>query len=240
MNIKMPDPLEKNAAIQNILSELKPPKSLWRWLLELFRCLGFRVIFGNMLWLSLAAAGGSLCIGLVLATAWPPYILATLFAVAPLSFLLATLLIELTERANGLYDLKMTCKYTARQLAAVHLLAFSGMGAVFCVFLSTQVDKKAPNTFFTALAISLCALLLCGLLALFFIRRLGLRWIHSAALWGVLSVVPVVICRMEWESFLYSLPLWVTAGLAALLLFLYLWEIGKMISKPRPEVFKTC
>ena len=240
MNMIMPDPLEKNASIEKILSAVKRPKSLWSWLVELFRCLGFRVIFSNTLWLTLASAGGAVCIGLLVTEVGIPYVLAILFPITPLLFQLVTLLIELTERASGLYDLKMSCKYTADQLTAVHLITYSGLSLLFCVFLSAQIDRKYAYDFFTPFALSLCALLLYGILSLILIRRFRWRWTHTAAAWGVLSTVPVVIMRMEWDGFLSNLPIWVTAGVVVLLLLLYLREIGKMISQPNPEVFKIC
>lgn len=240
MNLMMPDPLEKNAAVAHILSAAPRKKSLWGWLREMVRDLGFRVLLGHTLWLTLAAVGASVGLALLLMAARLPLVSTLVFAASPLMFLLAALVTELSERASGLLELKMTCKYTARQLAAVHTLWLSWLGVLFCGFFSACMVRDGTPEFLNLLALSLCALLLYALLSLFLQRRFRWRFTYTAALWGVVSLAPVVAVHDKWELFLLRLPLWATAALAVLLLILVLWEIGKMISKPRPEVYKSC
>jgi hypothetical protein len=235
MNIQMPDPIEKNAAIESILSYgLIRPKSLWGQLAELYRSLGLRAIFWDTGQSVVIAICISICFGLMLYFMRTRYIYASLFVLSPMLFLLSTLTTEIIERAGGLHELKMTCKYTPQQVAAFRMLCFSGLGVVSCVLMTASIPHK-PMEFLRLLSLSLSALFLYALLITGILQRLRGRNMFVAAAWAVTGLLPPLIWGQAWDTFLSRLPMFITAGIAILSAVLYLMELKKFILTTKME-----
>jgi hypothetical protein len=173
MNIIELSQNEKDRAIEAILSRgLSKPKSLWGHLWEIYRALGLRYIFLDTAQAIIMTVFAAIVfIGLY--PLWPEqHIYAALFAAAPVFFIFVVLFTETIERLSGLYELKMTCKYTVRQIAAFRVLCFSLVGVVFCTLTSLYFSRlQLAYDFFRAFSISLCALFLCAFLTISVLRR---------------------------------------------------------------------
>lgn len=240
MNIVEPSQNEKDREIEDILSKgLSKHKSLWWYLREIYRALGLRYIFLNTwqsVFMTVAAIFGFF---LLYPLSAGQYIYTALFAVAPIFFILIVLLSETLERVGGLYELKMTCKYTVQQIVAFRVLCFSLMGAVFCAFMSIYFSRlPVVHDPFRAFSISLCALFLCSLLTLFILRRFNWKWIHFAAvlLWMAVGFLPAWIFGERWESFLSRIPVALTVFVAVIACALFLKEIKKLMNIHNREV----
>lgn len=239
MNIIKPSPAEKEKAIEYILAQgLVKPKSLWQYLEELYRALGFRYLFVNTVQPVLISV--ALMTGFILLYPWPTeqYKNALLFATAPLFFIFAVVLTETVERSSPLYDLKMTCKYTIQQITAFRVFVFFLLGMVFCTLLSLFAGISEVADFFRAFSLSLCALFFCSLLSIFFLRRFPWRWIHllPGMLWLVLGFSPLWLLQERWELFLSQVPVALTTTFAAIALGLYIKELKMLMDISRRGV----
>lgn len=234
-----PSPEEKERAIAHILVRgLTRPKSLWRHLHELYRSLGFRHLFLNTALPVIASV--ALMIGFIALFPLPydEYRHAVLFAAAPVFFIFVVLLTDMAERMSGLFELKMTCKYTIRQIAAFRVLCFSLMGTVLCTLANLFIRFSDMNSFFRALSLSLCALFLFSFLGISVMRYFNSRWMHWAPVWLWMAVgpLPIWLFKKQWESFLSQAPVAITALIAAVALALFLRELQKLITIPQREV----
>jgi len=239
MNIDMPSFEEKERAIEYILSEgLTKPKSLWRHLYEMYRALGFQYLFLNTAQPVIISV--ALMFGFIALFPLSPekYINTVLFASAPVFFISVVLLTETAERISGMYELKMTVKYTIRQITAFRLVSFSLTGTVLCTVTGLYCRFSDGYHFLRAYSISLCALFLCSFLSMFIMRHFHWKWIHTTPLllWIGFDLLPVVIFRERWETFLASIPVVVTSFIAVTAFTLFLMELKKIIITHEREV----
>ncbi len=240
MNMIEPSQNEKDRAIENILSKgLSTPKSLWGYLCEIYRALGIRYIFldtGLAIIMTIIATIGFIRL-YPLSLEQYPY--AMLFALAPVFFLFVVLFAETIERVSGLYELKMTCKYTVQQITAFRVLCFSLMGAVFCAFTSLYFSRlPVAYDFFRAFSLSLCALFLCSFLTIFIIRRFSQNWIYFTAmlLWMAIGFLPVRVFGQWWELFFSQIPVTVTVFVAVIACALFFMEIKNLMKIRKRKV----
>jgi len=239
MNMIEPSPDEKERAIESILAHgLTRPKPLWRHFHELYRALGFRHLFLNTAQPVISSV--ALMAGFIALFPLPynEYKNAVLFAAAPVFFIFVVLLTETAERLNALYELKMTCKYTVRQIAAFRVLCFSLMGTVFCTLAHLFIRFPDAGSFFRALSLSLCALFLFSFLGIAVMRHFRSRWMHwsTVLLWAAVGPLPALVFNKQWEWFLAGMPIALTAWIAAAALFLFLREIRQFITMQKSEV----
>lgn len=240
MNIIEPSQYEKDKAIEDILSKgLSRPKSLWGYLSDIYSALGFRYIFFDLAFPIAMTVLASIGFFVLYPLTLEQYIYATLFAIAPIFFIFIVLFTETMEQINGMYELKMTCKYTIQQVAAFRVLCFSFLGTVFCTFISLYYSQLSrAYSFFNIFSLSLCALFLCALLTIFIMRHFNGKWIHFSAmlLWNVIGFMPIWILGEQWELFLSQIPVAITMFVAASACALFLMEIKKLINTHKREV----
>lgn len=240
MNIIEPSQYEKDKAIEDILSKgLSKPKSLLGYLGNLYSALGFRYIFFEMAFPIVMTVIATICFIVLYPLTLEQHLYATLFAIAPLFFLFIVLFTETMEQINGLYELKMTCKYTILQIAAFRVLCFSFLGTMFCTFISLYFSRlSAVYSFFKTVSLSLCALFLCAFLAISLMRHFNWKWIHFSAmlLWITLSFMPIWILGERWELFLSQIPAAITMFAAVIACSLFLMEIKKLMNTHKREV----
>jgi len=233
MNIS---PDERDKSIEAILAGgLTRPVSTWRYLRGMYSSLGIRVIFWESAPAMLLSA--VVALGYILLTAMQSAFLnaeenlsAMLFLLSPVLFISMTVSTEAIERMNGLYEIKMTGKYTIRQITAFRLLCFSLVGTVFAVTANTAVYhimtvEMQTGYFFQMLSIALCSLFLCSLLIITVMRKFRSGWYLGAIIWAVAAMLPGLIFREAWNTFLLNIPTAVALGIAAVAYILFLREI---------------
>ena len=242
MNIPMPDENEKSVAIETILAKgLIRRKSLFQQLNELYRNIGLRRIFWDITDIMVITFMSTLLLVFVLKDliAQKSMVFGILFAISPFMFLFLSLITEAKERMTGLYELKMTCKYTIRQISAFRMLCFSGAGMAFSGLISVTLAFWDGNQeFWQILVISLCALFLYSLLMIAAMNRLHRNWSYyvPSIVWALLSILPLKLFGEQWESFLRQVPFGIALGFLCILVWLYLWEIKQLIYSNEREV----
>jgi len=230
-------PEERDRAIGNILSEgLTQPVTTPRFFLNMWRSLGFHVIFHGALpaiLLSIIFAFGY--IGLIslqsarLNLAWINHSLLFLFA--PALFIWLTLSTEAIERFDGIYDLKMTCRYTIRQITALRLVCFSIIGMLFALVGSLVLfDTIGSGYFLQMLSLALASLFFCTFMIVHIMRRFNKGWYIGTLLWLFFATLPIMLFGAEWNNLLTHLPPALALGITVVTSLLFLREI-KIISK---------
>jgi len=244
MNIS---PEERDNAIEAILSKgLTPPVPTWAFLRDMCKSLGPRAIFWDFapgILVSVMVAAGYVALG-IMPLAWiddwinmPLSLYSSLFLLSPALFIGLTISTEAIERLDGLYDLKMTCRYTIRQIMAFRLLSFSLCGTIFTVVGSAAISSM-PETgcFMQLFSLALCSLFLCSLLIIHTMRRLHCGWYLGAAIWTGVGLLPIIIFRQAWENLLSHIPPAITLCVAAVAFLLFLREIKIAVQTTR-EVY---
>lgn len=242
MNIIELSQNEKDNAIEDILLKgLSKPKSLWRYLCDIYRALGFRYIFLDMGYAMIMTVAATIGFLILYPLTPKQHIHATLFAVAPVFFIFIVLFTETIEKVSGLYELKMTCKYTVHQITTFRVLCFSLIGAMFCTLTSIYFNRSSiVYDFFRLLSLSLCALFLCAFLTTFVIRRFNWKWNHLSVLvfWIAIALLPAWIIDEQWELFLSQIPVTLSVLGAVIACILFLLETRKLMNIREREV--TC
>jgi len=212
----------------------------------MYNSLGPRVIFWDFkpgILVSVMVAVGYVALG-TWPLAWiddwinmPLSLYSSLFLFSPALFIGLTASTEAIERLGGLYDLKMTCRYTIRQITAFRLLSFSLFGTIFTVAGSAVISSMPETGYFMQLfSLALCSLLLCSLLIIHAMRRWHCGWYLGAAIWTGIGALPIIIFRQAWENLLSHLPPAITLCVAAVAFLLFLREI-KIAVQTTKEVY---
>ena len=240
MKIIEPSQYERDKAIEEILSKgLRKPKSLWGYVSNIYNTLGLRYIFFDMAFPIIMTIIATFGFIVLYPLTLERHLYAMVFAIAPIFFVFIVLFSEMAERVNGMYELKMTCKYTIQQISAFRVLCFSLLGTVFCTFISLYFSLLWVDfSFYKILSLSLCALFFCALLTLFLMRHYNWKWIHFAimVLWIVVSYVPVRILGEKWELFLSQIPVVITMLVAVITCNLFLMEVKILLNTSKREV----
>jgi hypothetical protein len=225
-------PDERDRAIEAILTKgLTRPVPIWAFLRDMWRNLGPKLIFWDLapaVLVSCVVLLGYITLILLqlsrLETAWNVY--AMLFLFSPILFISLTVCTEAIERLGGIYEIKMTSKYTIRQITTFRLLSFALAGTVFTVLGSIFLSSAWEALQFVQLfSLALSSLFLCSLLTIYTMRRLRGGWYIGAIIWTAIGVLPVLLFRENWDSFLSSLPPAVTLGVAVIACVFFLREI---------------
>jgi hypothetical protein len=225
-------PNERDSAIETILSKgLTKPMPTWAFLWDMWRKLGFRVIFWETsAALLISCAVAVMYIALIMYAVIPleaaRNIHAMLFLFSPAVFICLTLCTEAIERTGGLYEIKMTSKYTIRQITAFRLLCFSLLGMVFTVLGSAAISAVwGTMHFMKVFLLGLCSLFLCSLLIIYVMRCMRGGWYKGAIIWTAAGVLPLLFFREAWENLLSGLPIAITLGVTAVACVLFAREI---------------
>lgn len=230
-------PNERDKAVEAILREgLTRPVSTPTFLLNIYRNLGFRVIFRGALpgiMLScLIAVAYIVLVGMqseLMNMSRNYYTLLFLFS--PALFMGLTLSTEAIERVDGLYELKMTCRYTIRQITAFRLLCFSLVGTIFAVVGSLIFYSVTEAGYLLQLlSLALSSVFLCTLLIIYTMRRLRMGWYIGAGIWLALGTLPIALFGQQWNTLLSHLPPAITLSVAVISFGLFLREI-KIITR---------
>ena len=165
MNYKLPCSKEKTAIIQAIVEQgLRTPQTMKNQLKELILCIGYLNLIrdmGDVLLIVLMLGLGILSVVVI---GLGDSLLHTVgYAFAPAIYGLLALITECKERMLGLYDIKMTCKYSLHQLTAVKLLLFSFIGIISSLFLSLAFF---PGAFIRSFITSMISLFFFSLIVI--------------------------------------------------------------------------
>ena len=223
---------EKNASIEFILARgLRKPRTTRSRILEMIRGIGFRYIFWDTGYSLLFAAVTNSIVAALFAV-WPDdYRYTASVAVAPLMFLLIMAFAETAERTCGLYELKQTCHYTVRQIAALRVVCYSVGGAAFTAIIAVMGAKDAYE-FLSLFPLCLSALFICAALSLTVTRFARSKWANAAfsAAWVFVSAAPAFSLNEKWETLLGGVPAILSAIIAAAGAAVFMYQIARMIS----------
>ena len=233
MNIS---PNERDKAIASILDVgLTRPVTTWGYLRDMYHNLGLRVIFWESAPAMLLSVAVALVYILVIASQFTffnadEHLSAMLFLFSPALFISMTVCTEAIERMSGLYEIKMTSKYTIRQITAFRLLCFSLIGTIFAVIANVVIypimaTELRSGFLFQMISVALCSLFLCSLLITTILRRFRSGWYLGAIIWAVLGMLPVLIFREAWNAFLLDIPPAVALSFAVVAYILFIREI---------------
>lgn len=217
MHIDYPTDSEREASIAAILAAgLEPKPSLVRELCGLCRAIGLRGVLSGvgdcvLLAVLLAGCAGFPLLAVLLKSPASPGLLYPLTACAPLLYAALLLLTFWKEKQLGTQELKMTVRYDLRQLTAMRLVLFSGIGALGDALFAAIAAAHSQDALLFAqlLSLSLGALFLYVTLTLAGLLYLPARvQALLPAFWCILCALPPFLTTQEQlEGILSGLPL---------------------------------
>lgn len=210
MSIQKLSEAEKDFAISEIVEKgVIKPGDRFRKMLEAGRACTFRTLFfgvGDCFLLGILIA---VCIWLLLIQADSQVIVCMVFAVSPFAYIASYLLTAWKEHRLQLYDIKMTCKYTVRQIYAFRMIYFSGINIFLNVLmLSLLMHFRLPVIdFWKILGLSFASIFLYGIIMLVFqIRGMPyLTMMLPPLLWGMLNAFVIAFYGEKLETMLLNL-----------------------------------
>lgn len=223
--------IEKEKAIQRIVRQgIVSPADRIREIVTASKACSFRTLFfgvGDCLFLGMLI---TLCLWSFLLRFTIKTILCSVFALSPFAYISCFLLTTWKEHLVQLYEVKMSCHFTIRQVIALRMiyLSFGNMlinTAALSLFAQTQA---AVLPFWKTLGLSFAALFLYGVFMLFF--QIKGRMVLSAAIpavvWGLFSFFITVCYGNRVETLLLNLTgtlvfLVASCSFAAYLFMLY-------------------
>lgn len=237
MSMIMPNEEEKKRSICLILDKGIPEEThLHSRIPELIRAIGLR----NLFWGTWDCIFLALLAGMVLgaffaipSAVYQPLLPLGLLLVSPAVYGLLHFLTMWKELQTGLYEIKMTCHYTLKELTALRMAFFGGASALLDVIfvLCIQHQAQFALSFFQMMGISLSALFLYGAATLFLFSHVKGRyqWILPAA-WCIACVSPVIL-HADVLGFLMNIPNAVALISALLTFVLFFVELEYNLSK---------
>lgn len=236
MSIKMLSEEEKKQSINFILDKGVPSKKhLQIKIPELIGEIGLRNLFwGTWDCIFLALLGG-ITIGtlFVIPSAMYKQLLPIgLLLISPAIYGLLHFLTMWKEQQIGLYEIKMTCHYSLKELTALRMAFFGGASAFLDVFFMLCLQQQAEIffSFFQMLGISLSALFLYGTATLFTFSHAKSRyqWIVPAS-WCTVCITPIIF-HADITGVLMKIPSIVALAVALLTAMLFFVQLEHYLS----------
>ena len=210
MSIQKLSEAEKDFAINEIVEKgVVKPGDKFRKMLEVRRACTFHTLFfgvGDCFLLGLLIAA---CIWLLLMQAGSQVMICMVFAVSPFAYIASYLLTSWKEHRLQIYDIKMTCRYTVRQISAFRMIFFSGTNMFLNVLmLSFLMRFQFPAVaFWKLLGLSFVSIFLYGIIMLVFQIK-GMPYLTTAfppVLWGMINAFVIAFYGEELEIMLLNL-----------------------------------
>jgi hypothetical protein len=246
MKIEYPTAEEQRAAIRKITKTgMAHRRPLLADFPEMYRSLGFRVIFHDMADVVFLSVLASACIlyavleNLKLGSPHNGRLYTAMFTMAPTLYLLLCLLGFWKEKMSDTYDVKMSCKYTVCHLTAFRMLIFScacilvNLAVVGLCFAAGIVPDFWQAFLITASSLFLFSVLL--LTSLFHGRGLAAPTMTAAA-WVPANVLVDALFSNGYERFLQTMPLCLHIAVTAALACLYCAGLKRLTLQQKERV----
>ncbi len=227
---------QREAAIQDIVRQgvISPADRIMKLLNVALKC-PFRILFfgvGDCLFLGVLITA---CLWLFLMQLDTKVILCCVFALSPFVYIISFLLTSWKEYALQLYEIRSSCRYTMRQVAALRMICFSFINMMINAAALMLLVKMQTSfiPFWKALGLSFASLFIYGFMMLFFHIK-GKSFLSALIppmLWCVFSLAAVMFCGSRIETLLTGMAGGAVAALliaacAAYLLIFYFFTFS--------------
>lgn len=210
MSIQKLSEAEKDFAVREIVEKgLVRPGDKFRKVIEVRRVCTFHTLFFGVWDCFLLGILIAACIWLLLIQAGSQVIICMVFAVSPFAYITSYLLTAWKEHRLQLYDIKMTCRYTVRQISAFRMICFSGSNIFLNVLmLSLLMQFQLPViAFWKILGLSFASIFLYGIIMLVFQIK-GMPYLTTVlppVLWGIINAFVIAFYGEKLEIMLLNL-----------------------------------
>jgi hypothetical protein len=229
----------KDRSIEHILDRgLVKPKTAREQTREILRAFGFRLILWDTAHSLIFAAITIAAVLTIFAAAPENYRYSATAAAAPLLYLLISVFTETAERASGLYELKHTCRYTARQITALRTACCSVAGAAYTAVIAL-IGARGASEFMAMFPLGLLSLFVCAVPQLALMRFARHKWASAlyAAAWIFVNLAVPLRLGGIWEKTLAGIPIAVSLGIAAGGAAIAAHQIRKMLMEAKPYAY---
>lgn len=222
---------EKNKSIDFIISQGMPrPQTLRSCIPKLFKSVDMQTLFfgvGDCLFLAFLAFALFIVPFAYSASGGEGSLCPAVFVFSPALYGLLHFLTQWKERMSGTYELKMTCRYTLRQLTALRMLLFGGISIIICVPVTSLFYALSGESvsFPRLMGVSFSALFIFAAVLLAAFISAKKRYILGVyAIWTTVSVI-MLNSGEKFGSLLLKVPVFLFYLTAVLALSVYLIEV---------------
>ena len=231
MNIIMPNEKEKEQAISQIVNQsMLKRRHMVPVIFSLLQEIGPRNLFHGTVDCIFLAILCTVALDLMVVVPMAVYhnmALLGLFFMSPMLYGFLHLFTLWKEQQEGLYELKMTCRYTLHELTALRMLFFGGISVVGNRMLMIVFLQRGALmlSFLKLLAVSLSALFLYGFLNLLALSYGKKLWSQMAVMVGwCIACVLLARFRVPIDGWIHEMPTMVLVIMALLLAGLNLYQ----------------
>jgi hypothetical protein len=227
---------DKDASIAFILEQgLVKPRTSWQQAKDILQTIGLRFIFWDTVY-SVTFAILTIAVVISVFLMVPNgYRYSATVATAPLLYLLISVFTEAEERDSGLFQLKQTCRYTARHITALRIACYAVIGTLFSMIVAL-INVDSVFELLSMLPLGLLALFVCAVPQVAIIRFARHKWTNAlyAGVWIFVNLYLTFQFGSAWESTLTQIPWAVSLGVALLCTITILIQIKKMLMEAQP------
>jgi ABC-type dipeptide/oligopeptide/nickel transport system permease component len=144
----------------------------------------------------------------------------------------------MSERINGLYELKQTCHFTMIQITALRIIAYSLVGFMLTI-LMLVFSTRNGDEFLLLFSLCLFSLSICVTSSLLLIRLFQGKWtfaIFSSAWITLNGMIPFLVGIEKWENLLRAIPTTIAFILAVFGCLLFVYRLNKIFTEVKNYV----
>jgi hypothetical protein len=236
--VPIPDESFIQGEIGSILSKgLDPKTSLWSYLFEMYKQVGFRFIFrdfAEILFTLIVAlmAGAALLAG----TADTVFIrevniYTMIFIWSPMTYLLMAYMFFLNQKNKPSFEVEMSCKYNLHQLAAFRMFMFSIVSMIMNGFIIYLLKLQTELNYFYAILLSSSSLFLFSLAFLYVILRVRNKFTKIGLLffWVGGNLLASYLSGEYYFQVLKQIPFYIYAFITTVGLVLYVKNLKRLL-----------
>ena len=237
MNIEMPSKNEKENAINNIVENVLNKKNApLKRIFSIYQSIGFKSIMMASMYCFIIGILGTLAF-VVLSDIHSLFLKS--FSVAPTFYLVVSVITNIKEKLNNLYELKMTYKYRIMQVVAIKMTWFSIISIGLSVISSLTLNAIITEIeLINMILVALLTLLLFSVLSLIVSIKSKniMAYAIPVSLWVFIVILPRLFKSIDIIKYINHIPLLVLMISIIILSLAYYQILTKYFIQNRKEV----
>lgn len=244
-NIEKLSTTEKELAIKKIVQQgVVTPWDRIRNVLNMNNVCSLKFLFwgiGDCLFFSVLIAA---CLWMFLIQLDSKVIVCMIFSVSPFAYIFLYALTSWKEHILYLYEMRMTCKYTIKQITVIRMIYFSAINMILNVLILGCFSQSfnAPIGLLKVIGLSFTSVFLYGSIMLFVQLRKNTFWAttFTPVFWIVFNTMIIFFYGERIEQFLLNLTNSIVISFTVISLGIYLFVLFRYALSKQDGGMKKC
>lgn len=215
---------------------VRPKKSFFSFLIDIYKELGFRNIFHDKNELIFIILIGTSIMGLSLSNIAEnniKEIYKAIFITSPLIYIITSLFSFYNSKEKGAFEIEMTCKYNLYQMTAIRMFIFSILTTIINTFIILFLAFFYKDIgVLRLICISIIGLFLFSAVSIYLLMTFKNRYLKYLAIggWIILNILFSSKNSSLYNDFLLKAPLYIHFIITAMCAVLYIKNLNKFIN----------